>query len=584
MTTLEILVQRSTKIYNALKSKSTTQKILSHATSLWNKSLTRFTLKPLFLGLDIGFFSIKIAQFRGSRLTGAAYKEIPQEIRVNKEEVSRFIIQTLPSMLKDGKFEGKNVNFFVSGPQQINVSSFTLPSTLSGKDLKGAVVMRLKKETSFDLKTSFYDFSSTPLPGSNDCRVVGVVSPQEVVEEKVNTLQKAKLIPVSCNIAGYFLQNLLKISKIMDKEEVGVLMNVGARVTAMNFFKGNKFQLTREVYIGGDDITKALLRPIVTKEGKKTLSYTQAEAIKKDYGIIIGEEDKKEIEGDIPFSQISAMMRPFSERFLREVTRSFTFYERETKTKVDRIYLCGGGSNLKGLDEFLSKSLNLEVIHFNPLKNLSLELPLEQRKDIEKIGPDLIFALGAALDKEKEINLLPPQLKLTYKLSSIKAGITITIILFALALFSLYGSVSAKIKQQHELIKNSKSYLAPVEEKLGALDELQNWQKKVDIMKNVFLKVGKQPIWEGVLKEISRLIPEGIVLSSMSLDTSSKEVMKLFMKGSIVSSASIEQFPLAEFLIQLRTSPFFSQVEMLSFLKDMETGKADFELNCKIVY
>jgi len=333
MTPLEILVQRSTKIYNVLKSKSTTKKILSHTISLWNKSLTRFTLKPLFLGLDIGFFSIKIAQFRGACLTGVAYKEIPQEIRVNKEEVSRFIIQTLPSMLKDSKLEGKNVNFFVSGPQQINVSSFTLPSTLSGKDLKGAVVMRLKKETSFDLKTSFQDFSSTPLPGSNDRRIVGVVSPQEAVEEKVSTLQKAKLIPVSCNIAGYLLQNLLKISKIMEEEEVGVFMNVGARVTSMNFFKGNKFQLTREVYMGGDDITKALLRPIITKEGKKTLSYTQAEAIKKDYGII-GEEDKKEIEGDIPFSQISAMMRPFSERFLREVNRSFTFYERETNTKV----------------------------------------------------------------------------------------------------------------------------------------------------------------------------------------------------------------------------------------------------------
>jgi len=545
--------------------------------------MTRLTLKPLFLGLDIGFFSIKIAQFKGSSLTGAAYKEIPHEIRTNKEEVSRFIVQTLTSMLKDGKFEGKNVNFFVSGPQQINVSSFTLPSTLSGQDLKGAVVMRLKKETSFDLKTSFHDFSSTSLPGGNEFKIIGVASPQETIEEKVNTLQKAKLIPVSCNITGYLLQNLLKISKIIDDDEVGIVMNVGARVTSMNFFKGNKFQLTREVYMGGDDITKALLRPIITKEGKKTLSYAQAEAIKKDYGII-GEEDKKEIEGDIPSSQISAMVRPFLERFLREVNRSFTFYERETNTKVDRIYLCGGGSNLKGLDEFLSKSLNSEIIHFNPLKNLSLELPPEQEKNLEKIGPDLIFALGAALDKEKEINLLPPQLKLTYKLSSIKTGITIGIVLFALALFSLYGSVSTKIKQQHELIKSSKSYLAPVEEKLSALDELQNWQKKVDMMKNVFLKAGKQPIWEGVLKEISRLIPRGIVLSSISLDTSSKEVMKLFMKGSIVSSASIEQFPLAEFMIQLRTSPFFSQVEMLSFLKNMETGKADFELNCKIVY
>ncbi len=567
MTPLEILVQRGTKIYKELR----------------NKSLTRFTLKPLFLGLDIGFSSIKIAQFKGSRLTGAAYKEIPNEIRANKEEVSRFIIQTLLAMLKDGKFEGKNVNFFVSGPQQINVSSFTLPSALSGKDLEGAVIMRLKKETSFDLKTSFHDFSSTVLPGSNDCRIIGVVSPKEIVEEKVDTLQKAKLIPVSFNIVGYLLQNLLKITKIVDEKEVAVFMNVGARVTSMNFFKGNEFQLTREVYMGGDDITKALLRPIITKEGKKTLSWTQAEAIKKEYGII-GEEDKKEIEGDIPSSQISAMMRPFSERFLREANRAFSFYERETNAKVNKIYLCGGGSNLKGLDEFLSKSLNPEIIHFNLLKNLSLELPPEQKENLEKIGPDLIFALGAALDKEKEINLLPPQLKLTYKLSSIKTGITIGIILFALALFSLYGLISAKIKQQHELIKNSKSYLAPVEEKLSALDELQNWQKKVDMMKNVFLKAGKQPIWEGVLKEISRLIPEGIVLSSMSLDTSSKEAMKLFMKGSIVSSASIEKFPLAEFMIQLRTSPFFSQVEMLSFLKNMETGKADFELNCKIVY
>jgi len=306
-----------------------------------------FNLRPPLIGIDIGNSSIKVVQFTGSTLTGVAYKEIPPEVKTGKkEEISTFIAKGLPSLLKENKFEGRNVVMVLSGPQEINISSFTLPAGISGKDLQGAVIMELKKRVTFNLDESFYDFHSRSVPKEENIRITAAASPQKIVRDKVQALQKAKLIPVGFNVAGYALENLLRERRITEgqSEQVEVFMDIGAKLTTMNFFKGGRFQFTREISLGGEEVTQALVRPIATEEGRKTLTYAEAETVKREYGII-EEGTGEKLKDGIPTSQVSALIRPFLERLLREINRAFTYYQKEFNSEVNKIFLWGGELN-----------------------------------------------------------------------------------------------------------------------------------------------------------------------------------------------------------------------------------------------
>ncbi|MCY3024326.1 MAG: pilus assembly protein PilM, partial [Planctomycetota bacterium] len=66
--------------------------------------------------------------------------------------------------------------------------------------------------------------------------------------------------------------------------------------------------------------------------------------------------------------------------------------------KVDRVYLTGGGSRLKGLQEFLSRRLRVEVMPLEPFRQLSLKrLAPEQAEALKAEQHTLAMAAGLAL-------------------------------------------------------------------------------------------------------------------------------------------------------------------------------------------
>lgn len=68
---------------------------------------------------------------------------------------------------------------------------------------------------------------------------------------------------------------------------------------------------------------------------------------------------------------------------IKEITKTIDFlnenlFLEEKNKKIDRIILCGGGSNLKGLSSYLTVKLKQQVIQSNPWINFSF---------VEKIPP-----------------------------------------------------------------------------------------------------------------------------------------------------------------------------------------------------
>ncbi|HEY3320255.1 MAG TPA: pilus assembly protein PilM [Planctomycetota bacterium] len=77
------------------------------------------------------------------------------------------------------------------------------------------------------------------------------------------------------------------------------------------------------------------------------------------------------------------------------------FSKQQTKLrdiKVDRIYLTGGGSKLKGLIEFMSRRMRMEVMPLEPLRGVSLaRLPEEHANALRAEQHTMAVALGLAM-------------------------------------------------------------------------------------------------------------------------------------------------------------------------------------------
>ncbi|HYG75374.1 MAG TPA: pilus assembly protein PilM [Planctomycetota bacterium] len=82
------------------------------------------------------------------------------------------------------------------------------------------------------------------------------------------------------------------------------------------------------------------------------------------------------------------------------------FSKQQTKLreiKIDRIYLTGGGSKLKGLTEFMSRRMRVEVAPLEPFRQVSLDrLPPEQAAALKAEQHTMAVALGLALSTMKK--------------------------------------------------------------------------------------------------------------------------------------------------------------------------------------
>ncbi len=135
-----------------------------------------------------------------------------------------------------------------------------------------------------------------------------------------------------------------------------------------------------------------------------------------------------------------------------------------------------------------------------------------------------------------------------------------------------------RVRGYRALLRKNKLYLAPFKERLTSIDELRKWKGLVGERERLISRLEKQPLWYGVLKEISNIVSEGIVLESIRSVSLSDKRMGLNIKGHL----AIGELTFSKFLISLDDSPFFRDVVLIS--RKEEGGRISFELICALVY
>ncbi len=516
--------------------------------------------KDFIVGLDIGTSSIKLAQFLkkedGLHLVRVAKEEIAPTS--DESSAEKEILASLQKLIRG--IDIKKSKFIVSINCPKTAIRRIIVPYMPRSELADGIRLEAKNYFPFPIEEAELDFEivgDVIEKGVKKYQVIIATSPKKTVNEHLSLLEKIGIRPASFIPPAYALQKLVEVF-LSKEDKIQCLVDIGSRYTELAIFKGKNLIFSRKIPIAGDDFTEAMTGVLSSDKGRTELTLEEAERLKRQVGIP-PESESKMIDDKISTMQILSMLRAPVEQLVSEIDRCFDYYREEVGgDKVDLLILFGAGASLKGLSEFLSKELGIEVKMGNPLENLKIELGAIPDK--ENISHRLAFAIGAALSKAKGINLLPPEIKEETRRTFKRSGIEATVVGTALVLILFY---------------------------IGMRIQLNNFQKKISVAKMelsslgpqlkqvaIFGLLAKEPYWDDVFKELSNIIPSDIYFTKLSMENN------IIRMHGIISAQEPEE-SLSNFILTSKRG-LFKNVKLIT-TKEI-TGKTanEFEITCWI--
>lgn len=361
------------------------------------------TLHPQAFGLDISDFSIKVAQLEkrqgGFRLSSFARGEIAEGVieggEIKKREKMAQAIQGTLRHVKGGQLRGKHV-VAVLPEEKAFVQVVQMPR-MKKEELMSAIRFQAESYIPYPIDTVYIDFSIIrPFHNHVDHIDVLVASlPREIVDSYVSVLEKAGLVPVALEIEAIALTRA-----VVEKGASPVpllVVDIGSTRTKVSIFSGYSVRFTTSLSICSQQFTEAIAKTLHVDEKK-------AEELKKEYGLFASD--------DTLGQEVFQAMVPAATDLVEQISKYMEYYEGHTphqhlgkpQKKIQKVMLCGGGANLKGLSEFLTRIMKVQVEVGSPWVNIlssgTKELPTLSFRDSLGYSTALGLALRGAQGKE----------------------------------------------------------------------------------------------------------------------------------------------------------------------------------------
>ncbi len=343
-----------------------------------------FRKSKSIVGLDVGSTVVKAVELTldGSEpvVTGFARVEIPP---------GGSQAEAVATAFKEGKFRTKQVVTSVSG--QDVVVRYVPMMKMTDAEVKQAIRFETDKYLPFDL--SEVQLDSQPLkraPAGNaegdgkqgeQMTVLLAACKTKAVQEKVGLVTAQGLSPIAVDIDLFALSNAwnlcgLPLDEAADGEQHAIaLVDIGAARTSINVLVNGETCFSREINIGGGDMTQAVARRLGV-EGY------EAEAIKRS-------SENHELE-------VNSAIAPVLEDLVGELSLSLDYVEHHEGVHVEQVLLSGGGVLAPGAVQYIEQATGRSARTWNPLEGLRVDSARVDVEELEAWSSTLVVALGLA--------------------------------------------------------------------------------------------------------------------------------------------------------------------------------------------
>jgi type IV pilus assembly protein PilM len=314
-------------------------------------------------GLDISDLSLKLVQLQkaGNKISIQA---------LNKVSFSEGVIV-------DGQIQNeaeflKQLQLLINKPKYGKVTTEEVVACLPEKrtfikliklernpnNLHDMIENEIVNNVPFSLDEIYYDWQLVGQKGSEQLVLLGA-APKNIVNQYTEILDKLKLSINALEIEPISICRSLLAEESPhfknDHIKNYVIIDIGHSRTSMIFYAASTILFTVSMPISGLDITNTIADQL-------QIERDQAEKAKIICGL-----DKDKAEGVI-YKIMSKNINDLKQKIIQ----AFDYYQDNFSEfgKINKIYLSGGGANIKGLDDIIKNSTNIEVSKANAMANL----------------------------------------------------------------------------------------------------------------------------------------------------------------------------------------------------------------------
>jgi len=345
-----------------------------------------------FLGIDIGTSSIRVVELvKKKRVVHLAnYGEVKtsslkkRPFRIfyenNVSLSNREIAQTISSILKEAKIEGRDVSFAIPDFAGFFVS-FEIPA-MDKDEISQAVQYEVRPYIPVPINEVALDWTIIEgQPFKTPLKILVVAIPNETISQYQEIAQMTELNLKTLESEVFALTRAVNhVAKItQDKDKKIGLIDLGARSTTCSILEKEALKSSHSFKVGGNELTEIVAKSF-------GLKYNEAEKIRNQNGLVSDGAEKK---------NMRRVLVPIVDSILEEIKQAFRSFYREEGREIDKIFLAGGISLMPGMKEYFAASLKKPIVVLNPFANIAHPKILGNK--LKEIGPSYAVAVGLAL-------------------------------------------------------------------------------------------------------------------------------------------------------------------------------------------
>lgn len=345
-----------------------------------------FGKKDDLVGLDIGSRTVKLGEVVGKKgqriLKRFGMADLPQnaivEGRIKEPQV---VADTIKRLVADLKTKEQNVAISISGYSVI-IKKIVV-NKMTDEELHENIQYEAEQYIPFDVQDVNIDFHilGDHEANPNQMSVMLVAAKEDVIDEYIDVVELAGLNPCVLDVDVFVLERVFEDSYLQEEKSIA-LVDIGANKLNVNIVKNNVSAFTRDVAIGGEEITREIATQVAC-------SFEEAEEIK------LGKTTDK-----IPRQDLQDIVVTFVTNWCSEIRRVMDFYySTYPDESIERILLSGGASQTPGFVQQLAAETSAQVEMFDPFRALEISEKDHDLGYLKRVAPQASICIGLASRK-----------------------------------------------------------------------------------------------------------------------------------------------------------------------------------------
>ncbi len=246
------------------------------------------------------------------------------------------------------------------------------------KEIRGQLEFRLEENVPISPRDAYFDYHVFADEVENNKLTVSVtVYAKDTIDAYYEVCRAAGVTPLSFEVEA---QAIARAALPKNDKNTSLIVDFGKTRTGIGIVHRGILMYTSTIDIGGKELSAALRRQLGDKNEDELTK------IKNEQGLVRGFENNSVYEALV--STVSAVKDEVALRIQYWDSKN----EKHKDRFIDRIILCGGSANLKGLPEYFTETLHIDARRASVWQNA-----FDVKKTVPPIGLKYSYGYATAI-------------------------------------------------------------------------------------------------------------------------------------------------------------------------------------------